>query len=79
MVVQGTTLIVWIVGIVFVLATIVVRVMMVHVIDPAAVGKVSCNILLALEGMLDMCADHRHNARCLGQQNKPQEQRTKPP
>ena len=65
--VQGATLIVQIGGAVFVLASIMVRVMVVHVIDPTTFGKVSRNVLLVLDGMLDIYADQRHNAHCLGQ------------
>jgi len=54
---QGTTLVVRIIGIVIVLSATVMGVVMVHVIDAAALGEVSSNILFALEGMLDMDAN----------------------
>ena len=57
---------------------IMTGVMMVHVIA-AACGEVSRNVPLALEGMLDMDADQRHNAGSLGPQKQPQEERTKAP
>jgi len=67
---QGTTLITRIIGPVFVLSISVMGMMMVHVVDPAAVAKVGGDILLVLEGMLDMDADQRHYAGCLGQYKK---------
>jgi len=76
---QGTTLIVRIIATMFVLSTIVMGVMMVHVSDPAGLGQVGRNILLILEGMLDMGADQRHDTGSLGQQKEPEEQRTKTP
>jgi len=71
---QGTTLIIRIIGSVFVLSIRVMGMMMVHVIDFAVLAKVDGDILLVLEGMLDMDADQRHYAGCLGQYKKPQEQ-----
>jgi len=67
---QGTTLITRIIGPVFVLSIRVMDMMMVHVIDSAALAKVGGDILLVLEGMLDMDADQRHYASCLGQYKK---------
>jgi len=78
-VVQGATLIVRIVGAMFVLSTIMVGVMMVDVSDRAGPGEVSSNVLHVLEGVLDMGADQRHNARRLSQKQKPEEERTKTP
>jgi len=63
----------------FVLSPIVVVVMMVHVSDPPGLRKVGSNVLLVLEGVLDMGADQRNNAGRLGQQKEPQEQRAKTP
>ncbi len=63
----------------FVLGTISVSVMMVHVGDPAAFSKVGSNVLLALEGMLNMDADQRNDGNCLGQQNEPEEKGTRSP
>jgi len=79
MVVQGTTLIVRIVAAVLVLSTIMMDVMMVDVSDPAGLGQVGRNVLLILEGVLDMDADQRHDTASLGQQKEPQERRTKTP
>ena len=76
---QGTTLIVRVVATMFMPPTIVMGVMMMYVGDPAGLGQVGSNILLVLEGMLDMGADQRHNSRRLGQQKEPEEQRTKTP
>ena len=56
MVVQGTTLIVRIVGTMLVLCAIMMGVMMMDVSDPAGLGKIGRNILLVREGMLDMNA-----------------------
>jgi hypothetical protein len=66
-VVQGATLIALIIGTMFVLAAIVMGVVMVHMIDPAAVGQIGSDVLLVLEGMLEMHADQRHNACGLGE------------
>jgi hypothetical protein len=71
MVVQGATLIIWIGAAVFVPTTVVVGVMMVDVTDLSAFGEVGNNVLLALEGMLNMYADQWHDAHHLGQQEKP--------
>jgi hypothetical protein len=76
-VMQGATLIVRIVGPMFVLATIVVGMMVVYVSDPTGLTEVGSNILLILEGMLDMDAGQRQDAHCLGEHKKPQEQRAK--
>jgi hypothetical protein len=66
-VVQGTTLIVGIVAIVVVrVSTIVADVMMVHVRNPAGLGHVGSNILVILEGVLDMGSDQRHDTGDLG-------------
>jgi hypothetical protein len=64
---QGATLIARIVGTMFVSVAIVMGVVMVHVIDSAAIGQVGSDILLVLEGMLEMHADQRHNACRLGE------------
>jgi hypothetical protein len=78
-VMQGTTLIIRIIAAMFVLSTIVMGVVMVHVRDPAGLGQVGRDILVILEGMLDMGADQRHDTGSLGQQKEPQEHRTKTP
>jgi hypothetical protein len=65
-VVQGTALIVRIIGTVLVLFAILMGVMMMHVPDPAALGRVGSNILLVLECILDMDADQWHDTRRLG-------------
>jgi hypothetical protein len=78
MVVQGTTLIAGITAAVLVL-TIMTGVMMVQVIAAATFGPVSSNIPFALEGMLDVDADQRHDAGSLGPQKQPQEERTQAP
>jgi len=77
--VQGTTLIVRIVGAMFVLPTIMVGVMIVDVSDRAGLREVSSNVLHVLEGVVDMGADQRHNARRLSQKQEPEEERTKTP
>jgi len=77
MVVQGTTLIVRIIATMFVLSPIVMVVMTVHVSDSACLGQVGSNILFGLEGVLNMNAGQRHDARRLGQQKEAQERRTK--
>ena len=77
MVVQGTALIAGVTAAVLVL-TIMTGVMMVRVIA-AALGQVSCNIPLALEGMLDVDADQWHYAGGLGPKKQPQEERTEAP
>jgi hypothetical protein len=77
MVVQGTTLIAGITAAVLVL-TIMMGVMMVHV-NAAALGHVSSDISFALEGMLDVDADQRHDAGSLGPKKQPEEERTKAP
>jgi hypothetical protein len=66
-VVQGTTLIVRIIGTVLALSAVVMGVMMMHVLNVAAIGQVGSNILLVLECMLEMDADQRHDAADLGQ------------
>jgi hypothetical protein len=55
--VQGATLIVRISGAMLVLSAVVMSVMMVHMIDFAARTEIDSNILLILEGMLDMDGD----------------------
>jgi hypothetical protein len=67
MVVQRAALIAWITGTVFMLATIMMGVVMVHVIDATAFSEIGSNILLVLHDMLNMYADQRHNAHSLGQ------------
>ncbi len=62
-----------------VLSAIVMDVVMVDVSDPASLCQVGSNILLILEGVLDMGADQRHDSGGLGQQKKPQEPWTKTP
>jgi hypothetical protein len=52
---------------------------MVHVSDPAGLGHVGGNILVILEGVLDMGADQRHDTGDLGQQQQPEERRTETP
>jgi hypothetical protein len=54
---QGATLIVWIIGTMLVLSAIVAGMMMVNVIDAAALAQVGSNILLGLQSMLNMGAD----------------------
>jgi hypothetical protein len=76
---QDATLIVWIIGTMLALSAIVAGVMMVDVIDAAALAQLNSNILLGLQGMLNMGADQRHNARDLGQHEETQEERTKAP
>jgi hypothetical protein len=79
-VVQGTALIVGIAAIMLVrLSTLVMDVMMVDVSGPAGLGHVGSNILVILEGVLDMGADQRHDTGDLGQQQEPQERRTETP
>jgi hypothetical protein len=56
--------------------TIMTGVMMVHVIAAAAFGPVSSNIPFALEGVLDVDANQRHDAGSLGPKKQPQEERT---
>jgi hypothetical protein len=66
-VVQGTTLIVGIAAIMLVrVSTIMADVMMVHVSDPAGLRHVGSNILVILEGVLDMGSDQRHDTGDLG-------------
>ncbi len=60
-----------------VLAAVTMGVMMMHVMDSAAFGEVDGNVLLVLEGMLNMGADRRNNGNCLGQQNEAEEKWTK--
>jgi hypothetical protein len=79
MVVHDTTLIVRIIATMFMLSAILMDVMMVDVSDPPGLSKVVGNILLVLEGVLDMGADQRHDSGGLGQQKEPQEPWTKPP
>jgi hypothetical protein len=77
-VVQGTALIVGIGAVMLVrLSTLVMDMMMVHVSDPAALRHVGSNILVILEGVLDMGGDHRRDTDDLGQQKEPEERRTK--
>jgi hypothetical protein len=76
---QGATLIVWIGAAVFVPATVMMSVMMVNLTHLAAFSEVPSNVLLVLEGMLNMGAEQRHDAYGLGHQDKPQEQWTKAP
>jgi hypothetical protein len=78
-VMQGATLIVWIIGTMLVRSAIVAGMMMVDVIDAAALAQVGSNILLGLQNMLNVRADQRHNARDLGQHEERQEERTKAP
>jgi hypothetical protein len=66
-VVQGTTLVIRIGGTVFVLRAVTMRVMVVHVSNPAPVSKVGSDVLLGLDGMLNVHAHQRHNAGGLGQ------------
>jgi hypothetical protein len=75
-VVQRTTLIIRIIAIMLVLSTVVMEAMMVHMSDPAGLGEVGGNILLVLEGVLDVGADQRRNAGRLSQKQEPEEQRT---
>jgi hypothetical protein len=66
---QGTALIVGIAAIMLVrMRTFVMDVMMVHVSDPAGLGHIGSNVLVILEGVLDMGGDQRHDAGDLGQQ-----------
>jgi hypothetical protein len=76
-VVHGTALIVRIIAIVFVPSAIVMDVVMVDVSDPAGLSQVGGNILIILEGVLDMGADQRRHGGGLGQQKEPQEPWTK--
>jgi hypothetical protein len=77
-VVQGTALIVGIGAVMPVrLSILVMDMMMVHVSDPGALRHVGSNILVILEGVLDMGGDHRHDTDDLGQQKEPEERRTK--
>jgi hypothetical protein len=59
--------------------TIMTGVMMVQVIAAAAFGQVGRNIAFALESMLDVDADQRHDAGSLGPKKQPQEERTNAP
>jgi hypothetical protein len=77
MVVQGTTLVIRIARAMLVLAAITMGVMMMHVMDSTAFSEIGSNVLLVLEGMLNMGADQRNNGNCLGQQNEPEEKWTK--
>ena len=61
------------------LSTLVMAMMMVHVSDPAALRHVRGNILVILEGVLDMGADQRRDTGDLGQQQEPEKQRTETP
>ena len=79
MVVYGTTLIVRIIATMFVLSAIAMVVMMVDVSDPPGLGQVGSNILLVLDGVLDMGADQRRDGDSLGQQKERQEPWTKTP
>jgi len=63
----------------FMLSPIVMSVMMVDVRDLSGLRQVGSNILLVLEGMLDMDSDQRHDASRLGQKQQPQEHRSKTP
>jgi hypothetical protein len=56
-VMQGATLIVGITGTMLVLSAIVAGMMMVNVIDAAALAQIGSNILLGLQGVLNMGAD----------------------
>jgi hypothetical protein len=76
-VMQRATLIVWIIGTMLVLSVLVAGMMMVDVIDAAALAQVGSNILLGLQGMLNVSADQWHDARGLGQHEERQEERTK--
>jgi len=78
-VMHGATLVVRIIGTMLVLSTRRVRMMMVNVSDPATLAEVDSNVLHALQGMLDMDADQRHDASGLGKHKESQEQRTKAP
>jgi hypothetical protein len=64
---QGATLIIRIIGAMFVLAAILMTVMMVHMIDLAAVGQVGSNIPFVLEGVLEMHADQWRDTRGLSE------------
>jgi hypothetical protein len=76
-VVQGTALIVGIAAIMLVrLSTLVMDMMMVDVSDRAGLGHVGRNVLVILEGVLDMGGDQRHDTGDLGQQKEPEERRT---
>jgi len=75
---QGATLIVRVSAAVLVLSAIVAGVMIVHVSDFAALTEVGSDILLVLEGMLDMDADQRHHASSLGQKKQTQQPWTEP-
>jgi hypothetical protein len=61
------------------LSTLVMNMMMVQVSDPAGLGHVGSNILVILEGVLDMGGDQRHDTGDLGQQKESQERRTETP
>jgi hypothetical protein len=66
-VVQGTALIVGIAAIMLVrLSTLVMDMMMVDVGDPTGLGHVGSNILLILEGVLDLGGDQRNDTDDLG-------------
>jgi hypothetical protein len=79
-VVQGTALIVRIAAIMLVrLSTLVMNMMMVQVSDPAGLGHVGSNILVILEGVLDMGDQQRHDTGDLGQQKESQERRPEMP
>jgi hypothetical protein len=76
-VVQGTALIVGIAAIMLVrLSTLVMDMMMVDVSDRAGLGHVGRNVLVILEGVLDMGGDQRHDTGDLSQQKEPEERRT---
>jgi hypothetical protein len=74
-VMQCTTLIIRIIGPVLVLSVTTMGMMMVHMIDFAALTEVDSHIPLILEGVLQVDADQRDNAGRLGQYKKSQEQR----
>jgi hypothetical protein len=62
-VVQGTALIVGIGAVMPVrLSTLVMDMMVVHVSDPAGLGHVGSNVLVILEGVLDMGGDQQCDA-----------------
>jgi hypothetical protein len=75
-VVQGTALIVGIAAIMLVRLSLVMDMMMVDVSDRAGLGHVGRNVLVILEGVLDMGGDQRHDTGDLSQQKEPEERRT---
>jgi hypothetical protein len=73
-VVQGTALIAGIGAVMLMrLSTLVMDMVAVHVSDRAGLGHVGSNVLVILEGVLDMGGDQRRDTGDLGEQKEPEE------